>query len=153
MNKTDIRKELLNICKKDLQKRMEMHEKAMEEAQSDANAHKGAMESRYDTFKEEAQDRKNAHAKHLDSIMNLYSKLISISDAEFMGKADIGAIVAFEDINYFLFSYIFEDPILIDSKEYVPISLTSPLGNAIRGKSKGEDVYFNNMKLNILDIF
>ena len=48
-----IKKKLIEICKHELETRIELHKRAMEEAQEEANAHKGAMESRYDSFKEE----------------------------------------------------------------------------------------------------
>jgi len=51
MEKTIIAKQVLEKLKTDLMRTI----KQRDEAQQEANSHVGAMESRYDTFKEEAQ--------------------------------------------------------------------------------------------------
>ena len=57
------------------------------EAQSEANSHVGAMESRYDTFKEEAQYLAAAHGKRIQdltraaTLMRWFSNLTCLIEA------------------------------------------------------------------------
>ncbi len=55
MTPLKIKKQLVEFIIKDLDNKIHSYEDEMKKAQKEANSHIGAMESRYDTFKEEAQ--------------------------------------------------------------------------------------------------
>lgn len=152
MEKLKIKKKLLEICKSEIQAQMLQQKQAMDDAQEEANAHKGAMESRYDTFKEEAQRKKDAHAKQYHQLMLLDSALGNVTLDEHK-EIKFGSVVETEQTNYFLFAYIFDDPLEVDDKKFLSINLMSPLGKAMNGKKKGDKVVFNKKELVILDVY
>ncbi len=146
MDKLFLKKAIIDQFREILTGQMVEQEEAMAEAQKEANSHKGAMESRYDSFKEEAQDKKNAHAKHLYSLMQLQSQLNSIK-LKICDEIEQGAIVETDVLNFFVIASISSDTIKYDNKEYRPISMLSPIGAQLRGKKKGDKIRMPNGKL------
>ncbi|HEY5124704.1 MAG TPA: hypothetical protein VIK14_13315 [Ignavibacteria bacterium] len=148
-----IKKELIGFCQNRLNEMIQTIQTAIDDAQKSANEHIGAMESRYDTFKEESQDLKNAYTSQLELLYKINSNLKDISIKKSFSTVDYGAIVALADINYFIFSNILDDPIIINGNEYLPISLTSPLGIILNGKKKNEEFEFNGKYFKIFDVY
>jgi len=74
---------------------------ARDAAQTEANAHIGRMESRYDTFKEEAQYEVEAHelriARYQDGIKNIRALLADARAISAYQTVQIGSIVALAD--------------------------------------------------------
>lgn len=154
MNNKEIKIQLIKKCERALLEKIKEHEVAMEDAQREANFHKGAMESRYDTFKEEAQERKDAHAKQIAQITKLLSSLISITQKKASEKVEFGSVVETDsDVNYFMFSYIFNTPIVIDNKKFLPINLLTPLGQQFLNKKIGDVVNFKGKTMKIIDVY
>ncbi len=153
MNKSEIKKALIEFCRNFIEEKIDFHSKMMDEEQKTANMYKGAMESRYDTFKEEAQARKDGHAKKVDYFLKLQSELLSFN-TELSDMAKPGSVVLLDSgINFFIFAYIVEDDVEIEGILYTPISLNSPIGNLLAGKRKGEKFIFNGKEIEILDVF
>ena len=90
MEKVKIREILINTCKKELEKQLNELKKAMDDAQFEANQHIGAMESRYDSFKEEAQARVSGFARQIDAKKRVFPEpdfpLIKIRSPDFISK-------------------------------------------------------------------
>jgi transcription elongation GreA/GreB family factor len=152
MENLKIKKALLEISKSEIQRQMSIQKQAMDDAQEEANAHKGAMESRYDSFKEEAQRKKDGHAQQYHQLMKLDSALGNVLIEEYK-EVKFGSVVETEQTNYFLFAYIFDEPLEVDGKKYLSINMLSPLGKAMSGLKKGSKVTFNNKELTILEIY
>lgn len=153
MNKIDIRSELIQLCKASLHKDIELFEKEIKEAQEEANFHKGAMQSRYDTFKEEAQAKKNGLLRQLHEKNRLAALINSIKTTHPYDKVELGAIVETDYGNYFISAFICDDLIIVNNKEFLTISLASPLGKALLQRSKGDIVEFNTQKIMIEDVY
>lgn len=153
MDKNEIRMELLRLCKKCIDDDIKLLEVTINEAQEEANFHKGAMQSRYDTFKEEAQAKKDAYIRQLhekNKIMVLLNSIHNMSNYE---KVVPGAIVETTLSNYFIVAYIFDKPVKINDKSFLPISIASPLGRSLQNKVKGDNIIFNNKIFMIEDIY
>lgn len=152
-NKIETKKTLIDLCKKKLVEQMAVLKKAMDEAQEEANAHKGAMESRYDTFKEEAQSKKDAYSRQLMEKVKVMSFIASINPFRILNKAEIGAIVVTEKNSFFISYHIFNDPIVIHNVAYILINAGSPLGKSFQDKKKGDVVTTLQGEIRILDIY
>ena len=154
MTNTEIRNKVIDVCRAHIEERMSFYLKLMNDEQLIANSYKGAMESRYDTFKEEAQARKDNMAKQVDLYMSLNSHLQTISQNNAEDKVKYGAIVKLNNgFYYFFFANIFDDSIVFEEYDVTPISFNSPLGNAMRDRSMGEAVTFNGKEIIIDEIF
>lgn len=154
MTHSELRNKVIDVCKSHIEERITFYLKMMNDEQKIANSYKGAMESRYDTFKEEAQARKDNMAKQADMFMSLNSHLQTISQNDAEDKVKYGAIVKLSNgFYYFFFANIFDDSIVFDDYDVTPISFNSPLGNALRDKKTGETITFSNKNLKIEEIF
>jgi|TARA_B100000315_G_scaffold254737_1_gene296442 transcription elongation GreA/GreB family factor len=153
MEKIKIKEILVNTCKKELQNQLNELKKAMDDAQFEANQHKGAMESRYDSFKEEAQARVSGFAKQIDTKMRVVPEITKISTKALNNSVVHGSVVKTDVENYFFSAYIVDNPINIDGEDYLPISINSPLGINAEGKKVGDSVKIGDDVIKIRDVF
>lgn len=154
MDKIEIKKALYDFCRNFLEEKMKFHSDMMEEEQKIANMYKGAMESRYDTFKEEAQARKDGHAKKVEYFLKMQSELLSFNPNLLNYDVRPGSVVILSSgINFYIFAFITEDDIEIGGFEITPVSLSSPIGSLIAGKKAGDTFSFNGKEVEISDVF
>lgn len=75
---------------------------------------------------------------------------INIADSSNKNSAHLGCIVFTNTANYFL--SIASGHITVEHKHYFAISVSSPIGKLLLGKSKNEVIIFNGNTIKILDI-
>ncbi len=138
-------------------------EQAREDAQSDANAHLGRQQSRYDTFKEEAQYLAAAHERRIAEIaswlgacMSLRRQLlnevqISLHSAGSPGDKAVRAgslvtIIYYRDdgtlsdpVALFILPCGFGEEIAGEGIRIPVFSSDSPVARALLGKKQGEE--------------
>ncbi|MBT3741210.1 MAG: 3-oxoacyl-ACP synthase, partial [Polaribacter sp.] len=66
-------------------------------------------------------------------------------------KAHLGSLIFTEKANYFL--SISAGQIIVDRQKYFAVSVSSPIGKLLLGKSENELISFNGLNQNILKIF
>lgn len=152
MHKAEIKKKLIEEVTEELKRKAVFLKEMIDDAQEEANFHKGAMSSRYDTFKEEAQAKRDSYAKQLQGIINTMT-LVSKIPNKLCSVGQFGSVVETDKKNFFLFANIMDEPVMIGDKSYYPISAVSPLGKLIISRSAGETVSFNQVNYQILDVF
>ena len=139
MEKTIIAKQVLEKLKTDLLRTI----KQRDEAQQEANSHVGAMESRYDTFKEEAQylvSGCNKQIEKLNTDINILSTFIMNNPflKKKMEKIEAGTLVTVTENNtkknLFLLPVGGGSEIVIDEKTIHIITLLTPLAKALLHK-------------------
>lgn len=149
-----MQKELFELLKARLELKIENTREAQKDAQKEANSHKGAMESRYDTFKEEAQEkvaqfeviirRLNEELQILTKmaqqpIANNFFSFITLTN----GRSEV---------------YLFLSPILSgekierEGKIFFVTTKESPIGSSLIDKKEGEKIIFNKNEQTILKI-
>ena len=120
-------------------------------AQSEANEHKGAMESRHDTFKEEAQYMVSAQEVR---ISELSRSLETMQDLRYHadecspgGEITLGSIVRLSSLSNALGDWYILSPaaggldiISDDGVEVTAITSESPLGSMLLGRSAGDEI-------------
>lgn len=160
----DTHKKILFLkIKEELSKMLELYKLEMKAAQEEANYHKGAMESRYDTFKEEAQSLKDGLARQYAEVASVMSKISALDynierHIDSSGKIKIGSIVKTVEssfasstvYNYFILHNI--GIVALDSTEYITIGLDSPLAKSLIGKEVGDEINFLGKFFEITEI-
>jgi transcription elongation GreA/GreB family factor len=135
-------------------------------AQQEANSHKGAMASRYDTFKQEAQFMVAGCEKRISELTKSVCALREFagSPALLRGPASTvkaGAIVTVLNSSgiqtvYFVLPAGGGEEITVDNRIYRTLTPMSPLGRALLNREAGDCVEFqvDNKKqtLEIVDI-
>ena len=152
MNNIEKKLRIIAICREEIAKRVSVQTTAMNDAQETANKYKGAMESRYDTFKEEAQQRRDAHARQIDTLLKKNSALMDVGNKNGL-TAGFGSVVETENEIFFICFHITDDQILIDGKELITLREDTQLGMEISGKKKGDVIQFCGRATKILDVY
>lgn len=130
----DIKLQLLQKHHAELLSMLEMAEKSIVEAQIEANYHIGAMQSRYDTFKEEAQylvDAQKIRRAELMLLINTYSTLIDKLAKITFSSIKTGACFVIsnevKEMRFFVVPSGLGGKIEFDNKEYTCVSENAPL--------------------------
>lgn len=146
----EVKRKLLQECNKLLSAQMQAAKDAMEVAQESANEHQGAMEDKFESFREACQIQRDMYARQLDELMTTMGVLRRINATKVNNEVSPGAVVQTEFQNYFIGVSLGE--IKLDGESYFAISGLSPLFKAMAGKTAGESFQFRDKEYKILQI-
>jgi len=147
----ETKKRLLQECSKTLGTQISAAKNAMDEAQESANEHQGAMEDKFESFRENCQIQRDMYARQLDELIRTQSILRNINATKTNKEVSMGAVVQTEMQNYFIGVSLGE--IKIDGESYFAISGMSPLYKVMAGKTAGEGFTFRDKTYKILQVF
>ncbi|MBU1151961.1 GreA/GreB family elongation factor [Patescibacteria group bacterium] len=134
----------LDLVNKDLQ----TAKKGKKSSEEDAKNASHAMESRYDSFREEAEALAGGHEKieaELEDALSLLSKIKS-ECIQVRSKIAAGALITLEDIetgeesNYYVIPNGSGRKLNIEDTEFTCISPQTPLGQKLIQKEEGDEV-------------
>jgi hypothetical protein len=151
MNTIELKTELINAVREKLHEKIMSQRSAMAEAQNEANSHKGAMASRYDTFKEEAQALRDGHARQLQTLAEVAAQFQQLK-ASHCDQVVLGALVVTDQGKFFVSTGLIGDAVTVDGEEYECVSATAPIMCQMRGKSTGSTVATPGGPITLLDI-
>ncbi|WP_161887968.1 hypothetical protein [Pontibacter russatus] len=147
----DTKKRLLQECTRILNAQIKAAKDAMDEAQESANEHQGAMEDKFESFRENCQIQRDMYARQLDELIRTQSILRNINATRSNREVSMGAVVQTELQNYFIGVSLGE--IKIDGESYFAISGMSPLFKAMSGRAAGETFTFRDNTYKILQVY
>lgn len=157
MDKYSLFLKLLEITKA----RIEDTKKDIQKTQETANSHKGAMASRYDTFKEEAQYLVSGLYNRLGNLQQSERKLkelLSELKSSFSSnQISVSSLIRIEneqgEILIFLFSPVLGGEKVSHCNETITvITKDSPLGRSLFGREVGDEIYFKGKEFYIEEI-
>lgn len=125
---------------------------AMDSAQQDANQHIGAMESRYDTFKEEAQALRDGFALQLKRTSEVLMGIQQMT----VKKASViepGSVIITSQDAYYVSTGLIEEPLEVDGQKFDCVNINAPVMQQIRKLGIQGSFVLNNRKVSILSIF
>lgn len=141
-----VKETLLDLAIADIEEQIEAAERGRKDAIEESKAHKGAMASRYDTFKEEAQYLAGGFAAR---IQELSSQLATLKSMQMRlavnSKVSGGAIVEVEDVDtsaktkYFLLPAGGGNMYEVGGEQYSILTIQAPLARSIFGKTEGDE--------------
>ena len=141
-----VKETLLDLAIADIEEQIETAERGRKDAIEESKAHKGAMASRYDTFKEEAQYLAGGFAAR---IQELSSQLVALKSMQTRlvvnSKVSGGAIVEVEDVDtraktkYFLLAAGGGNVYEVGGEQYSILTVQAPLARALFDKIEGDE--------------
>ncbi len=147
----ELKRKLLQECSKLLTTQMNAAKAAMDEAQESANEHQGAIEDKFESFREACQIQRDMYARQLDELMTTMGVLRRINATKMNNEISMGAVVMTELQNYFIGVSLGE--IKIEGESFYAISGMSPLYKAMAGKTTGDTFEFRGNTYKILQVF
>lgn len=128
------------------------YEKERDFHQTEANSHIGAMESRYDTFKEEAQYRVDAVNGKLEILKS--EKILLAQVAAAVPKNNMFSIIDISTAQIFLAPVLGGDKIDVGDRKALQIMThKSPLGKLLLNVEAGDEVKINNRASKVVSVF
>jgi len=163
MDKISIKSCLLKLIMTQIEERISLYNNEMKKSQEEANYHIGAMESRYDTFKEEAQMLKDGFARQLNIANDISNKVHMYYDIFNKNKktdsyVKTGSIIntlANNEIeeNYFIIFNMSMSSFELEEKKYTVISPDAPISKEFFSKEIGDEINFRGKNIEILNVF
>ena len=149
--KTELKRQLLQECLRLQNEQINAAKIAMDEAQESANEHHGAIEDKFESFREACQIQRDMYAKQLDEAMSSLQILKRINSMKENSEIMLGSIVE-TDLQDFFVS-ISLGAIKVNDKTYFAISAMSPLFKAMAGKGKGDSFGLRDKQYKIKNIY
>ncbi|QCR24914.1 hypothetical protein C1N53_05375 [Pontibacter sp. SGAir0037] len=146
----ELKKRLLQECSRVLTNQMNAAKAAMDDAQESANEHHGAMEDKFESFREACQIQRDLYARQLDELLTTMALLKRINATKTNADVSFGAIVQTDLQNYFIGVSLGE--IKLEGESYYAISGMSPLYKAMEGKTTGETFQFRGKSYTIKQV-
>jgi hypothetical protein len=156
-NKLVLKQRLLNECLKIQNAQIQTAKSAMDEAQESANEHQGAIEDKFESFREACQIQRDMFAKQLDEAITSLSILKRINATKenkiiMQNKIIMLGSVIITNLQKFFISVSLGE-ITVDGEKYFAISAMSPLFKAMVDKKEGETFSFRDKHYIIESIF
>lgn len=147
----ELKKRLLQESSKILTMQIQAAKEAMDDAQESANEHQGAMEDRFESFREACQIQRDMYARQLDELITTMGMLKRINATKLNHEIALGAVVLTELQNYYIGVSLGE--IKIEGDSFFAISGMSPIYKAMAGKTSGDTFVFRDKEYKILQVF
>jgi transcription elongation GreA/GreB family factor len=147
-----VKSELRESVIAQLRAKLEASKKAMDTAQADANRYKGAMESRYDTFKEEAQALRNGFALQIQRTAEVLAQMEQIV----VKKSDVvvlGAVVITTCGSMFVSTGLVDRAQDAKGESYDCVGSNAPLAQRLHGKRVGDSAEVDGKQVKIVKVF
>lgn len=138
-------------CTRILNEQINAAKAAMDDAQESANESQGAIEDKFESFREACHIQRDMYARQLDELISTMGLLKRINATKAFKEAAFGTVVQTDSQNYFIGVSLGE--IKIDGVSYFAISGMSPVFKAMAGKTAGESFSFRDKNYYIQQVF
>ncbi len=150
--KTEFKIALKNRAVDTLYERIDASSAAMSEAQNAANDEgRSSVGDKYQTGRAMAHIDRDIHARQLDTAQKELAFIQNVDVRILSNKIELGAYAVTSEGNYFFLTGL--GAIEINQEKIFYLSVNSPIGKLLSGKSAGDHVNFNGRELAILDVF
>ena len=147
----ELKKQLLQECLRIQNEQINAARTAMDEAQQSANEHQGAIEDKFESFREACQIQRDMFAKQLAEGLNILQILKRINVMKENPEIMLGSIVETDTQDFFVSASL--GMIKVNDKNYFAISAMSPLFKEMAGKGKGDSFALRDKKYKIKNIY
>ena len=151
MDGLQIKKQLVDLVIERLKRKLDLLNRGKNQAQADANEHVGAMESRYDTFKEEAQTLVNGFAMQIQKTLNVLASIQQLS-LKISSVIEIGSVILTDGGAFFVSTGLIEEPLEVEGTKYECVNLGAPIVQKIKS-AKNAEAEIGGRKIKVLEVF
>ena len=145
-----MKEKLLAYCIKHEEAAIRQLQDAIDDAQKQSNDY-GAPKDRYDAFRTKMMRQRDMFAQQQAKANTVLNTLLKIPTDTKYEKVEFGAVVITNKQKLFISAGI--GKIEMDEDQFYAISPVVPIYKALEGKTEGEEVFFNGMKIIIEEIF
>jgi len=150
MDKLTLKEKLLAYCVEHQEAAIKQLQEAIDDAQKQANDY-GAPKDRYDAFRTKMMRQRDMFAQQQAKANTVLNTLLKIPLDKKFEKVEFGAVVITNRQQLFVSAGI--GKIEMEGEVFYAISPVVPIYKALEGKTVGDEVLFNGMKISLKDIF
>lgn len=150
MDKLTLKEKLLAYCVEHQEAAIRQLQEAIDDAQKQANDY-GTPKDRYDAFRTKMMRQRDMFAQQQAKANKVLNTLLKIPLDKKFEKIEFGAVVITNRQQLFVSAGI--GKIEMEGEAFYAISPVVPIYKALEGKTVGDEVLFNGMKISIKDIF
>lgn len=139
-----LRAVLLAECRRRQQEKADVARQAMEDVQASANEHNGAMEDKFESFRESCQIQRDLFARQLDEALTGLAILHRLeAESAPQTHVGLGALVQTDrGARFFIAISLGPVPDPAGGAPWLAVSTHSPIGQAMLGRQAGETFSF-----------
>lgn len=138
----NIKEELHALCMQNIKQKIEEIDSAIaERREAISNETKSSMGDKYETTREMLQQDININLERLNKVKLDLEVLNTINADSALNVAKTGSVVKTSKGNYYL--SISAGKLTINGELYYSVSVSSPIGQQLKGKRQGEEFNFN----------
>lgn len=152
MEKTELKKQLLEICRQKQTEAAKELKASMDEVQESANEEQGSTEEKFESFRTQLQQDRDMYARQYADAQERLEVLYRISPSKLNTSVDLGAVVI-TDVKQKFFISISLGEIKHETGSYFAISTAAPIYETMDGKKVGDSFEFRGRKYKITEIF
>jgi hypothetical protein len=150
--RTKVRRQLLDECRRIQQQKVDTARQAMLLVQESANETQGAIEDKFESFREACHIQRDLYARQLDEALTGLQVLQRVSEIRpSQDQPGLGSIVTTDSQTYFIALSLGE--LTVDGQTFCVISAFSPLYQAMRTARTGEVFSFRGKSHTILAVY
>lgn len=152
MNHREIKQFLISKIIEEIDERISAETQMIESARETANSDtKSSAGDKYETTRAMMHLEQEKYSQQLAESLELKKKTQLIPIDSTFDKVQSGTVVCTSIGNFFI--AISAEEIELEDEEYTPISLASPIGEALNGKTSGVSFIFRQREVKILELF
>ena len=146
-----LKTQIHQACLTSLESKIERLKKEIQDAQ-DAAAEdtKSSAGDKFETSREMIKLEINKYNTQLAQTEKMYQMLRQLNPASTKSEVSYGSLVISNEGNYYFSVSL--GKVVFDGKNAIALSMASPIGKALQGKSKGEIISFMSREIIIEDI-
>ena len=148
MNKKELTKHCIAATESRISELQQQMDQMIESKKSDTKSSAG---DKFETSREMLQQEENNLKKQLIHWGQLRRDFTSIDTSKKQDEAQFGAIVKTSNGSYFLSAAL--GKVEFKKDKVFCISMASPMGGLLQGRSKGDEIEFNDKVIRVLEIF
>lgn len=146
-----IKEKLLALCHQWIDERIANAQTAMRHAQEAANnEEKSSAGDKYETGRAMAQNERDRAAQQMEEALSQKSILNQINPTLQHTKATLGSLVRTDKQSFFI--SISAGKLVLDTHEYMAISVQSPIGKLLMQTTIGQSFTLNKQVYSVVDV-
>ncbi|CAM1349881.1 3-oxoacyl-ACP synthase [Tenacibaculum insulae] len=148
----NIKEELYQLCKTDVNKRLQTIEEIISSNQKALQSEtKSSAGDKHETGRAMLQLEMEKAGQQLHGIVKMKETLSKINLTSVSNMAHLGSVIKTTQACFFL--SVSSGKLMVNNQTYYAVSVSSPIGSMLLGKNVGDTFTFNNSKQIIKSIF
>lgn len=150
--KKDIKQQLFSLCLNLIEQRISNAQLAISTAKESANDDtKSSAGDKHETGRAMAQLEQEKSGQQLKDVFDLKKSIKKINLDIQSASAQVGSIVITDKGNFFILAPL--GKLIVDENVYYAISISSPIGDKLKGRIKNESFEMKGIVYKILEVF